>query len=181
MRVPPAAANSSNCLPLSLSEAPQPQSVPKVIVPSASSLTRSPELPSNVYRTACCSPPVARSWPGCSHHGGAAAVDAQVGAVDIARKRAGDERDQVGDLLRPAKAAGGVGEDVGENSRLDRRPVLSPAPAGGLQPVELLHTRGGDDAGTDGVDRDAAAVQMLGQRYGQVEQRRLGSRVVGHG
>src|SRR5262249_62158872 len=101
MRVPPASAKISNCLALSVSGAPQPQSVPKVIVPSASSLTRSPELPSNVYRTACCSPFVARSWPGCSHHGGAAAVDAQVGAVDIARQRAGDEGGQIGHLLPP--------------------------------------------------------------------------------
>src|SRR5215510_7104529 len=114
MRVPPAAANSSNCLALSPSEAPHPQSVPKVIVPSASSLTRSPELPSNVYRTVCRSPcccSVGVWCPGRSYDGGAAAIDAQVGAVDIAGQRAGDERDQVSDLLGSAEAAGIVVED----------------------------------------------------------------------
>ena len=48
IRVPPSSANSSNCLALSLSYAPQPQSVPKVMVPRASSLTRRPDWPSNV-------------------------------------------------------------------------------------------------------------------------------------
>jgi hypothetical protein len=35
-------------LALSSADAPQPQSAPKVIVPRAASLTRRPELPSNV-------------------------------------------------------------------------------------------------------------------------------------
>src|SRR5262249_5838621 len=168
MRVPPAAANSSNCLALSLSDAPQPQSVPKVIVPSASSLTRSPELPSNVYRMVCRSPwccPAGAWCPGPSYDGGAAAVDAEVGAVDVAGQRAGDEGDQVSYLFRPSKPASGVVEDAGQDTGFDPRPVLSPAAAGGLQPVELLHPRGDNDPGADGVDGDAGAGQGLGQRY----------------
>src|SRR5215475_11372831 len=119
--------------------------------------------------------------PGRSYDGGAAAVDAQVGAVDIAGQRAGDERDQVGDLFGPAEAAGVVVEDLGQDTGFDRGPVRGPAAAGGLETVELLHAGGDNDPGADRVDGDAGAVQVLGQRHRQVEQGRLGGRVVGHG
>ena len=45
MKLPPASANAATIRAHSASSAPQPQSVPKVIVPRASSETRSPLRP----------------------------------------------------------------------------------------------------------------------------------------
>src|SRR5262245_30043329 len=52
MKLPPAAANASKLLRLSVLEAPQPHASPKVIVPKHNSDTRSPLLPSSLYLTA---------------------------------------------------------------------------------------------------------------------------------
>src|SRR6266496_5100329 len=103
-----------------------------------------------------------RVVPGRSNDGGAAAVDAEVGAVDVAGQWASHEGDQVGHFLRSAKAAGRVVEDVSEDAGLDRWPVLCPAPVGRLAAVEGLHAGRDDDARADRVDRYAAAVQVLG-------------------
>src|SRR3982074_1070575 len=51
MTVPPAAANRSSILALTSGDAPQPQSSPKVIVPSATSEIRTPDLPKSLYLT----------------------------------------------------------------------------------------------------------------------------------
>src|SRR6202022_2569952 len=49
MTLPPAAANRSSILALTAGDAPQPQSSPKVIVPSATSEIRTPDLPKSLY------------------------------------------------------------------------------------------------------------------------------------
>src|ERR1700681_2049149 len=51
MTLPPASANRSSILALTSGEAPQPQSSPKVIVPSATSESRTPDLPKSLYLT----------------------------------------------------------------------------------------------------------------------------------
>src|ERR1700716_2659350 len=49
MTFPPASANRSNILALTAGDAPQPQSSPKVMVPSATSESRTPDLPKSLY------------------------------------------------------------------------------------------------------------------------------------
>src|SRR3984893_15189413 len=49
MTLPPASANSSSILALTSGDAPQPQSSPKVMVPSATSESRTPDLPKSRY------------------------------------------------------------------------------------------------------------------------------------
>src|SRR6202035_924931 len=49
MTLPPASANRSSILALTSGAAPQPQSSPKVIVPSATSEIRTPVLPKSLY------------------------------------------------------------------------------------------------------------------------------------
>src|SRR3981081_2421872 len=49
MTLPPASANRSSILALTSGGAPQPQSSPKVIVPSATSEIRTPVLPKSLY------------------------------------------------------------------------------------------------------------------------------------
>src|ERR1700751_6157102 len=51
MTLPPASANRSSILALTSADAPQPQSSPKVMVPSATSESRTPELPKSLYLT----------------------------------------------------------------------------------------------------------------------------------
>src|ERR1700676_1685420 len=51
MTLPPASANSSSILALTSGDAPQPQSSPKVMVPSATSEIRTPDLPKSLYLT----------------------------------------------------------------------------------------------------------------------------------
>src|SRR5437879_5108432 len=51
MKLPPASRNASYTFLASSFAAPQPQSSPKVMVPSAASETRSPECPSSLYFT----------------------------------------------------------------------------------------------------------------------------------
>src|SRR5437016_7352471 len=58
MKLPPASANRSKIRRLSSSEAPHPQSSPNVMVPSASSETRSPVGPSSLYLIPPSSSPV---------------------------------------------------------------------------------------------------------------------------
>src|SRR5882672_3038176 len=50
MTLPPASANRSRILALTSGDAPQPQSSPKVMVPSATSEIRTPVLPKSLYR-----------------------------------------------------------------------------------------------------------------------------------
>src|SRR3982074_3537987 len=50
MTLPPASANRSSILALTSGDAPQPQSSPKVMVPSATSEIRTPDLPKSLYR-----------------------------------------------------------------------------------------------------------------------------------
>src|SRR5690349_19996521 len=50
MTLPPASANRSSILALTSGDAPQPQSSPKVMVPSATSEIRTPVLPKSLYR-----------------------------------------------------------------------------------------------------------------------------------
>src|ERR1700716_4340869 len=50
MTLPPASANRSSILALTAGDAPQPQSSPKVMVPSATSEIRTPDLPKSLYR-----------------------------------------------------------------------------------------------------------------------------------
>src|SRR5258708_21269157 len=50
MTLPPASANRSRILALTSEDAPQPQSSPKVMVPSATSEIRTPDLPKSLYR-----------------------------------------------------------------------------------------------------------------------------------
>jgi hypothetical protein len=64
---------------------------------------------------------------GLVDHGGRAAVDAEVGAVDVAGGWAGDEDDEGGDLVDGSEAAAGVVEELAENALLDVVPVLAPA------------------------------------------------------
>src|SRR3979411_2769388 len=49
MTLPPASANRSSILALTSGDAPQPQSSPKVIVPSATSESRTPDVPKSLY------------------------------------------------------------------------------------------------------------------------------------
>src|SRR5258706_11353726 len=49
MTLPPASANRSSILALASGGAPQPQSSPKVMVPSATSEIRTPDLPKSLY------------------------------------------------------------------------------------------------------------------------------------
>ena len=49
MTLPPASANRSSILALASGDAPQPQSSPKVMVPSATSEIRTPDLPKILY------------------------------------------------------------------------------------------------------------------------------------
>src|SRR6266851_730467 len=49
MTLPPASANRSRILALTSADAPQPQSSPEVIVPSATSEIRTPDLPKSLY------------------------------------------------------------------------------------------------------------------------------------
>src|SRR5712691_7553502 len=49
MTLPPASANRSSILALTSGGAPQPQSSPKVMVPSATSEIRTPDLPKSLY------------------------------------------------------------------------------------------------------------------------------------
>src|SRR5580700_8096417 len=49
MTLPPASANRSSILALTSGDAPQPQSSPKVMVPSATSEIRTPVLPRSLY------------------------------------------------------------------------------------------------------------------------------------
>src|ERR1700686_3724770 len=49
MTLPPASANRASILALTSGAAPQPQSSPKVMVPSATSEIRTPVLPKNLY------------------------------------------------------------------------------------------------------------------------------------
>src|ERR1700682_4657094 len=51
MTLPPASANRSSILALTSGDAPQPQSSPKVMVPSATSEIRTPDLPKSLYLT----------------------------------------------------------------------------------------------------------------------------------
>src|SRR2546425_9375899 len=51
MTLPPASANRSSILALTSGDAPQPQSSPKVMVPSATSESRTPDLPKSLYLT----------------------------------------------------------------------------------------------------------------------------------
>src|SRR6266481_4143884 len=51
MTLPPASANRSSILALTSGDAPQPQSSPKVIVPSATSESRTPDVPRSLYLT----------------------------------------------------------------------------------------------------------------------------------
>src|SRR4030081_1261668 len=50
MTLPPASANRSSIVALTSGGAPQPQSSPKVMVPSATSEIRTPDLPKSLYR-----------------------------------------------------------------------------------------------------------------------------------
>src|SRR4030081_919263 len=50
MTLPPASANRSSILALTSGAAPQPQSSPKVMVPSATSEIRTPDFPKSLYR-----------------------------------------------------------------------------------------------------------------------------------
>src|SRR4030088_1134218 len=50
MTLPPASANSSSILALTSGGAPQPQSSPKAMVPSATSEIRTPVFPKSLYR-----------------------------------------------------------------------------------------------------------------------------------
>src|SRR2546430_1284979 len=49
MTLPPASANRSSILALTSGDAPQPQSSPKVMVPSATSESRTPVVPKSLY------------------------------------------------------------------------------------------------------------------------------------
>src|SRR3981081_1167033 len=60
MTLPPASANRSSILPLTSGDAPQPQSSPKVMVPSATSESRTPDLPKSLYLMSLRKPPRAR-------------------------------------------------------------------------------------------------------------------------
>src|SRR6202165_460757 len=73
MTLPPASANRSSILALTSGDAPQPQSSPKVMVPSATSEIRTPDLPKSLYLTrfphffglaTTLEPPVARQASG---------------------------------------------------------------------------------------------------------------------
>src|SRR3981081_1105659 len=57
MTLPPASANRSSILALTAGDAPQHQSSPKVMVPSATSESRTPDLPKSLYRMSLRRPP----------------------------------------------------------------------------------------------------------------------------
>src|ERR1700694_2694443 len=57
MIFPPTSANRSSILPLTAGDAPHPQSSPKVMVPRATSESRTPDLPKSLYRMSLSRPP----------------------------------------------------------------------------------------------------------------------------
>jgi hypothetical protein len=101
-----------------------------------------------------------------SNDSGAAAVDAQVGAVDVAGWRAGDEGPEVGHFFWSAESARRVVEDLGQDARLDLRPVLAPAPAAGFKAV----CRDVGDVQRKPVLRCRVIPAPVGERAGVVDQ-----------
>src|SRR4051794_8841920 len=91
-------------------------------------------------------------------------VDRDVGAVDEARPRGGDERDQAGDLLRLAEAA--------ERDAVHRelvRLVLGDALVARERLLQGVPAVGVDGARVDRVHADAVAAVLLGQGRGEVD------------
>src|SRR5205085_12076128 len=126
-------------------------------------LQRPPRVPNAAWGCWCPSPPAIR-WAPVHHRSAAsvdvgAAVDVVGGAGDVAGLLAAQEGDQVGDIVHVAVA---THRDTGEELRL----ALALEGAAGDVGV--------DQAGGNGIDRQAVRADLAGQGPREAELSRLG-------
>ena len=107
-----------------------------------------------------------------------AAVDPEVGARDVGGAVAGQQEDQVGDLLRAAEPAG---HRTLRGLALDVLGLRAGGTADGLRHAVVAEPQvGGDRARADRVDADAAGPDLLGQGLAEAGQGGLDRAVVQH-
>src|SRR5262245_7766590 len=128
--------------------------------------------------TAACpwpdTPPVPLSWmPVPLHRRIRAPIDADVGAVDETRPRAGEEGDQVRQFLYPRDTAHWIGPHLGGKAVLPLRHVAAPSARPGDVADPLLQHRREHRPWGDGVDGDASTRQHLCQASAEHGDRRL--------
>src|SRR3954453_22934608 len=100
--------------------------------------------------------------------GDEAAVDGEVGSGDVAAAVAGQQQDEVGDLVRPGKAPGDAAR---RRLRGDVSGAGATGPRQGLSHAMLAEPQPGlHRSGADRVDADADRPDLLGQGLAEVAE-----------